>query len=109
MNNDKLKTMLGLAQKAGKLMSGETGAINAIKSKKAKLILVAADASESARKTYRIQAENHNVEYKEVLTKEELGECIGKNYRAAVAVIDNGFAKTILTLLQKIQEDKQYM
>lgn len=99
MNKSKLTAMLGLAQKAGKLASGEVGVAGALKSKKAKLILVAADSSANAKKAYSNQAENYHVPYKEVLTKDELGECIGKNYRAAIAVTDKGFAETILALL----------
>lgn len=34
-----------------------------------------------------------------ILTKEQLGHCIGKEYRAAVAVLDDGFAKSIVKIL----------
>jgi len=99
MNKEKLKTMLGFAQKAGKLVSGEDGVTSALKSKKVNLILVATDASDDTKKKYSAQAQNYNIAHKEVLTKEELGNCIGKNFRTAVAIIDDGFAKTIITLL----------
>jgi ribosomal protein L7Ae-like RNA K-turn-binding protein len=91
--------LLGFAQKSGKLISGETGVESAIKSKKAKLILLASDAAANTKKVYSFKAQNYNTVYKEVLTKEELGECIGKNYRAAVAIVDKNFADAILALL----------
>ncbi|MDR1701351.1 MAG: ribosomal L7Ae/L30e/S12e/Gadd45 family protein [Sporomusaceae bacterium] len=104
MNEPKLKALLGFAQKSGKLVSGENGVESALRSKKAKLLLLAADAAANTKKDYSFKAQNYQTVYKEVLTKEELGECIGKNYRAAVAVVDKNFAEAILALLS-IQED----
>ena len=50
MQNNKFYSMLGLCMKAGRLTSGEVGCEAAIKGKKAKLIILAEDASEKTKK-----------------------------------------------------------
>jgi ribosomal protein L7Ae-like RNA K-turn-binding protein len=99
MNEHKLTSMLGLAQKAGKLASGELQVEKAVRSGKAKLILVAADATTSTKKGYRDLAHYYKVAYHEVLSKDQLGNATGKSPRAAIAVVDGGFGKTISELL----------
>ena len=41
-------------------------------------------------------AETHGVPLRTLLTKEELGQAIGKELRAVVLVNDSGFAKALL-------------
>lgn len=101
MNNNKLVSLLGLAQKAGKLASGEVAVDKAVKSGKARLLLIAADSSEATRKGYKDMANYYQVPFYEVLSKEQLGEGIGKIRRAAVAVVDAGFSKALVKLLQE--------
>ena len=52
MNNDKVLSLLGLAKKAGKLKSGEYCVETEIKKGRAKLVIVALDASENTKKSY---------------------------------------------------------
>ena len=75
--NDKVISLLGLAERAGKIASGEFAAEKAVKTGKARLIIVAEDASAC---------------YSQ---KELLGHGIGKEFRASLAVLDGGFAKAI--------------
>lgn len=98
MSNQVL-SLLGLAQKAGKLASGEFAVEKAVKSGKAKLLLVAADASEATRKNYHDMATYYHVPIVEDLAKEVIGASIGKGQRAAIAVTDIGFCKSLLKLL----------
>jgi ribosomal protein L7Ae-like RNA K-turn-binding protein len=100
MNRPKLASLLGLAQKAGKLASGEVAVEKAVQAGKARLLLVAADASENTRKSYRDMAAFYEVACHEGLTKDELGQATGRPARAAVAVLDAGFAKAIEATLQ---------
>lgn len=99
MNSKKIVSLLGMAQKAGKLASGEFAAEKAVKSGKAKLLIIAGDASEATKKAYKDMAIYYQVPFYETLSKEELGECIGKVQRAAVAVVDAGFSKALIKLL----------
>ncbi len=99
MNDQKIISLLGLAQKAGKIASGELAVEKAIKSGKAKLLIIAADCSESTKKNYRDMSTYYDVEFYEKFSKEQLGQCIGKLHRAALAITDPGFNKAIKTLL----------
>ena len=47
MKQDKALAMIGLAQKAGKIVSGEFATEKAVKTGKAALVIVAGDASEN--------------------------------------------------------------
>ena len=48
--NDKVISLLGLAERAGKIASGEFAAEKAVKTGKARLIIVAEDASDNTKK-----------------------------------------------------------
>ncbi|MDR3563757.1 MAG: ribosomal L7Ae/L30e/S12e/Gadd45 family protein [Negativicutes bacterium] len=100
MNQQRLLALLGMAQKARKLVSGELAVEKAVRSGQAKLILIATDASESTRKSYRDSAAFYQVAFFEVLSKDEIGHAIGRPPRAALAVTDNGFRKAITELLR---------
>ena len=96
MKNDKILSMLGLAAKGGNLVSGEFQTDKAIKEGKAHLVIVATDASDNTKKDFSDACTFYRVPYRERGTKEDLGRSIGKEYRAMVAVTDEGFAKAIL-------------
>ncbi len=99
MSEEKLISLLGLAQKAGKIASGELAVEKAIKSGKAKLILIALDSSNNTKKNYHDMATYYGISCYERLSKEILGNCIGKIHRAALAVVDEGFSKAIIKTL----------
>lgn len=99
MNQQKVVSMLGFAQKAGKIASGDQAVENAVKSGKARLLLIAADASDNTRKSYRDMATYYQTDYREGLAKDLIGNAIGKPPRAAAAILDPGFAKAIKELL----------
>ena len=86
---------LGLAQKAGKLSSGDLGVKDALSEGKAKLLIIAADASPNTVKELKFLAEKASVPVIFCMRRDQLGLCIGKAPRAAVAVLDTGFAGLI--------------
>jgi ribosomal protein L7Ae-like RNA K-turn-binding protein len=98
-NDEKIILLLGLAQKAGKISSGELSVEKAIKSGKAKLLIIATDCSEATKKSYNDMAAYYGVELYETFSKEQLGQCIGKVYRAALAITDIGFTNAVKKLL----------
>jgi ribosomal protein L7Ae-like RNA K-turn-binding protein len=100
INQQKITSLLGLAQKAGKIVSGELAVEKAVKSGQAKIVIMATDCSEATKKGYRDMTTYYNVELYETFSKEELGACIGKVYRAAVAIIDAGFSTAVKKLLE---------
>lgn len=100
---NKITSMLSLATKAGKIVSGEFMVENAIKDQSARLVILATDCSENTKKKFSDRCNYRNIPYREFSNKDELGHCIGKEFRACVAVLDEGFAKSIQTLFNNEQ------
>ena len=92
--NDKVISLLGLAERAGKIASGEFAAEKAVKIGKARLIIVAEDASDNTKKKMKNMTA-YQVPFACYSQKELLGHGIGKEFRASLAVLDGGFAKAI--------------
>ena len=97
-------SLVGLAAKAGKVVSGEFATEKAVKSQKASLVLTAEDASENTKKKFRDMCEFYNVPICFYGDKDTLGHAMGKEFRASLAILDEGFAKGILKEL-KDRED----
>lgn len=104
MKQNKITSLLGIAMKAGKIASGEFMTENAIKDGSAFLVILANDSSDNTKKKFRNSCEYYQVPYIELVDKEELGRCIGKEFRASLAVTDPGFAKTLMSYVDKNQE-----
>jgi ribosomal protein L7Ae-like RNA K-turn-binding protein len=99
MNSNQWMSLLGLANRARKIISGEELAVKEIRSGRAKLILLAADASGNTTKKITDKCNFYHVPLKKVENRELLGQAIGKEARVVVAVLDNGFAEKLVTLL----------
>ncbi len=95
MRPDPVLQLLSLAQKAGAVKSGEFMTENTIKEGKAFLCIVAADASDNTRKSFRDMCSFYNVSYMEYSDRESLGRAIGKEFRASLCVTDEGLARQI--------------
>ncbi len=96
MNKNGVLSMLGLAAKAGQVVSGEFSTEKAIQSGKAGCVLVAADASENTRKLFRNKTAHYHIPYFECYTKEELGRAIGKEQRASLAITEDHLSQAII-------------
>ncbi|AND39432.1 YlxQ family RNA-binding protein [Cytobacillus firmus] len=99
MNSNQWMSLLGLANRARKITSGEELAVKEIRNGKAKLVLLSADASANTAKKVTDKCKSFGVPYKLIQNREMLGKAIGKEARVVVAVLDAGFAKKLLTLL----------
>ena len=98
---DKSLGMLGMATKAGKTVSGEFATMKAIKEGKAKLVIVAEDASDNTKKVFNDKCTYYDIPILVKGTMDELGRMTGHAKRASVAVTDRGF-KDIL--MKKIED-----
>ena len=88
MKPDKVLSMLGIAAKAGGVASGEFSTEKAVKDGRAWLVIVASDASENTQKHFRDMMYVYG-------EKETLGHFIGKEFRASLAVTNEGLAHSI--------------
>lgn len=95
MKQDKALAMIGMAQRAGKVASGEFSTEKAVKTGKAALVIVADDSSDNTKKMFSDMCRYYNVPVYFYSDKETLGHSIGKQFRASLAVLDEGFGNTI--------------
>lgn len=95
MTENKVLSLIGLATKAGKTASGEFLTEREVKSGKAALVIVAGDASENTKKKFRNMCDYYKVPIYFYEDKDTLGHAMGKQFRASLAVLDEGFAKGI--------------
>lgn len=95
MKADKVLSMLGIAAKSGSVASGEFSTEKAVKDGRAYLVIVASDASENTRKMFRNMTDFYEVPMYLYSDKETLGHFIGKEFRASLAVTNEGLAHSI--------------
>ena len=99
MNKQRVSNLLGLAQRAGKIISGEEMVVKAIQEQKAKLVFLAHDAAPNL--TTKIQDKRHYYQVKvvTVFSTLELSIAVGKS-RKVLAVTDAGFTKKMRSLME---------
>ena len=103
MMENKIYQMIALCQKARKLVAGEFAAKQAVVKQAALLVIIATDASENTKKLFRDKCSYRNIPCVEWGNKEQLGKMLGKEIRAVVCIVDAGFAKKIIEMLNSIQ------
>lgn len=95
MSANKALSMIGIATKAGKIVTGEFSTEKTVKEGKACIVLVAADASDNTKKKFYNMCSYYHVTIREFSDKDALGRACGKEFRASLAVTDKGLAKAI--------------
>ena len=108
-DNPKLLSLLGMCRRAGKLSCGHDGAIGSVRGKSAKLCLLSSDSSERLRKEIEREAnfEDRNIPVIILFsTMEDIRRATGLK-SAVLSVNDEGFAKTMLGLLNTTGEVTQ--
>lgn len=94
--NKKVLNLIGLATKAGKVVSGEFSTEKAVKDGTAWMVIVSEEASDNTRKMFTNMCTYYQVPIYFFGKKDELGHAMGKEHRASLAVRDQGFAKAIV-------------
>lgn len=95
-------SLLGMATRAGKTVNGNDTVEKTIREGKAKLVIVACDASDNTKKKFTDKCTYYNTELLFAGDKEILGKFVGKEFRAVVAVTDEGFAKALSEKIRRI-------
>ena len=106
MKTDKALQMLGMAQRAGAVKSGGFMTENSIKDGSAFLVVVASDSSDNTRKQFGNMCDFYGVPIRFYSDKEELGHCIGKEFRASLAVTNEGLAEKIMSIIDQGRKDE---
>lgn len=95
MKQSKVTGLIGLATRAGKAVSGEFCTEKEVKSGKASLVIVAGDASDNTKKKFKNMCDFYKVPIYFYKDKDTLGHAMGKEFRASLAILDEGFAVSI--------------
>lgn len=98
---DKILNMLGLAKRAGKLTAGEKKTLENIRSKKAEVVFLAADAGANTRKKIQDKCRTYDIPLIDHYTNESLSNATGASNRVVLSVTDPGFGRKMLELKEK--------
>lgn len=96
--NDVLN-LLGLCNRANKIVSGEEMVLGKIRTNKVYLVFLASDTGKNTTKRITDKSNFYKIRLVNQYSTEELNRAIGKSNRKVVAVADQNFAKLILKKL----------
>ena len=102
----KAMSLLGFAKKSGNLVSGVNTCGFAIGRGRAKLVILAEDISAGSEKKIMKEIRKKDVPYVQYGTIDELSHIAGESGRSVFAVLDKGFAESILRELGADGEQK---
>lgn len=95
----KIYSMIGLAQKAGKVSSG-TLAVRSSLLNRACLLVMSCDIAGNTKDTLINASKRQKIPWITLGTKYELGTSVGKAYRVALTINDQGMADSIINLFK---------
>lgn len=99
VNRKKLLSLIGLARRARKVVSGEFSTEKSVKSGRAHLVIVSEEASENTKKQFTNMCAHYKVPIYLFGSKDELGHAMGQEFRASLSVEDAGFARSMEELM----------
>lgn len=99
-NKQKAINLLGLAERARKLVTGTETVISSIKKGKVKAVILASDIHENTSEKVLRAAKQNNIPVVDIFSYDEISKAIGKK-RKVLALTDSGFYKA---LAEKINE-----
>src|SRR5699024_3241825 len=91
-SKQKLLNLLGLARRAGKLVTGEALVLDAIRSGKVSLVFCGSDGGQTSKKKFTDKTTSYNVASSTTLSRQELADATGLA-RTVIGIADQGFAK----------------
>jgi len=91
----KIKSLLGMARRAGKVSSGDSQVEAYLKKQKGYLLMIAEDSPGAHSKFYQ-WAKDINIPVVTTGNKQELGLAVGLSPRSVVLIMDRGFAEAII-------------
>ena len=95
----KFTVCFGLATRAGKISFGTESTLEVIKDRKAKLVILAKDASDRTKNNFKKICDEYKVTYREFSNIENLSKCIGKDNKAVIAIKDVNFSSEIIKMI----------
>lgn len=100
-NDDKgFYSAVGLARRAGKLITGTMACDQAIKKGRIKLLIVTKDTADNTLKKLKTGCEKNNTELFAYGQSSMLGMALGKESIKVIGIVDKEFRKLILSKMQ---------
>ena len=99
--------LLGLARRAGRVISGKEAVHKAIRQHQARLVILAEDAAERTVRQVQQAAENSHVPVAVFGDKQQIGHWTGTMNRAVIAVVDTHFALRLQELAGQVAAVRQ--
>ncbi|MFC5712109.1 YlxQ family RNA-binding protein [Thalassorhabdus alkalitolerans] len=97
--NNSFYSFLGLAVRAGKVLSGEEIVLKELRKKTVYLVLVSDDASPNTRKKVQDKCTFYQIPWRTAGSRDQLGQAMGKEQRVIAGIGDKGFAEKMISLL----------
>lgn len=94
---ERIASLLGLAQRAGQLVSGHARLTQALERGEVFFLLLAEDIAPEREAEYIRLCSLHQIVWQKLFTKTELGACIGKEVRSAVGITGVRIAQNVAT------------
>lgn len=105
-DRQKSLNLIGLATKAGRIATGGFSTEKAVKNGRARLVIVSEEASQNTRKMFADMCTYYRVPICVFGRKDELGRACGKEMRASLAILDEGFADALVKQMNRIGGSK---
>ena len=102
MEKQKALNLLGMAYRARMIVNGYDSVMDTIIKGKAKVVLVASDASEKTIEAFEKKCFYYNVDICKEFTTAELSKAIGKGLCKVLTISDDGFTKSLKKLLSEV-------
>lgn len=96
-NRRKIVNLLGLAKRAGKVVTGEELVLKRVQSQQAKIVFLASDSGKNTLKKFTDKCHTYEIPLSTEFSRDELSVAIGQ-VRSVVCVVDNGFSKKLKQL-----------
>ena len=106
MGKDRVYGMLGLAMRAGKLVSGSDAVTGAIRKGGVELLIITKDISRNSLEKILKNTGDKEIACYSFGTAEELGFALGKPDRTVAAITDKSFAEGVSAILENINEEE---
>ncbi len=97
----RILNMLGLAKRAGRIKSGSFSVETALRSREAKLVILAEDTAPGIRKLITDKAAFRKTPILIWGSKDELGKALGQTDRSCLALTDDNFAGRIAEMIEE--------
>ena len=101
MNVKGILTLMGFAQKAGKLAGGDAAVENFLAKEKIALLILSDELSDQRKEHWQLQAQLHGIESITLnATKLEMGLAVGMSPRGIIGIMDRNMAEAIMKKMQ---------